>query len=225
MSILRFLLRGAKIAKRGALAAFTTRYTRLYLRVGGVRLGKGCRSNGVPELELSLSGYFAAGDGLELQNGRHYNMIGRQQRCYFIVGKEATLTIGDHVGISGTAIVCHESVSIGDHTCIGMNCVIYDTDFHDLDYRKRAMIPEDFSNVHKKPVRIGRHVFIGAHTTILKGVTIGDGAIVGAGAVVTKDIPAGEIWGGNPARFLSRARTGAGVADNVRSIAVANETR
>ncbi|HVS97233.1 MAG TPA: acyltransferase [Puia sp.] len=225
MSILRFLLRGLKIARRGAWAAFTTRYTRLYLRTGGVRLGKGCRSNGIPELELSMSGHFTAGVGLQLQNGRHYNMIGRQQRCYFIVGKDATLTIGNHVGISGTAIVCHESVSIGDHTCIGMNCVIYDTDFHDLDYRKRAMIPEDFSNVHKKPVRIGRHVFIGGHSTILKGVTIGDGAIVGAGAVVTKDIPAGEIWGGNPARFLSRARTGAVVTDNIRSIAVANETR
>jgi acetyltransferase-like isoleucine patch superfamily enzyme len=214
-----------KIARRGAWAVCTTRYTRLYLRANGVRLGKACRSNGVPELEMSLQGHFTAGDGLGLQNGRHYNMIGRQQRCYFIIGKHATLTIGDHVGISGTAVVCHQSVTIGDHTCIGMNCVIYDTDFHDLDYRKRAMIPEDYTNVAKRPVRIGRHVFIGAHSTILKGVTIGDGAIVGAGAVVTKNIPAGEIWGGNPAHFLSRIHLGSAVPDNLRSIAVANETR
>lgn len=202
MSLPRYLFRAFKIARRGAWAVFTTRYTRLYLRANGVRLGAGCRSNGVPELEMSLEGRFTAGYGLELQNGRHYNMIGRQQPCFFIIGKHAELTIGDHVGISGTAIVCHQSVSIGDHTCIGMNCVIYDTDFHDLDFRKRAMIPEDYSNVIKRPVRIGRHVFIGAHSTILKGVTIGDGAIVGAGAVVTKSIPAGEIWGGNPARRL-----------------------
>jgi acetyltransferase-like isoleucine patch superfamily enzyme len=191
-----------KIAKRGAWAAFTTRYTRLYLRANGVRLGTACRSNGLPELEMSLQGHFTAGNGLELQNGRHYNMIGRQQPCYFVIGKQGVLTIGNYVGLSGTAIVCHQSITIGDHTCIGMNCVIYDTDFHDLDFRKRAMIPEDYTNVSTRPVRIGRHVFIGAHSTVLKGVTIGDGAIVGAGAVVTKNIPAGEIWGGNPARCL-----------------------
>ena len=199
---LRYLLRAIKIARRGAWAVITTRYTRIHLRANGVQLGAGCRSNGVPELEMSVKGHFTAGRGLELQNGRHYNMIGRQQPCYFIVGKHAELTIGEHVGLSGTAIVCHQSVSIGDHTCIGMNCVIYDTDFHDLDFRKRATIPEDYSSVRRRSVRIGRHVFIGAHSTILKGVTIGDGAIVGAGSVVTKDVPAGEIWGGNPARRL-----------------------
>ena len=43
---------------------------------------------------------------------------------------------------------------------------------------------------------------IGANATILPGITIGKGATVGAGSVVTKDIPAGETWVGNPARKL-----------------------
>jgi acetyltransferase-like isoleucine patch superfamily enzyme len=86
-----------------------------------------------------------------------------------------------------------------------MNCVIYDTDFHDLDYRKRALVPEDYSGVVNRPVTIGNDVFIGAHSTILKGVTIGDRVIVGAGSVVAKSIPAGEIWAGNPARFIAKA--------------------
>lgn len=43
---------------------------------------------------------------------------------------------------------------------------------------------------------------IGAGSTILPGLTIGENAVVGAGSVVTKDIPAGELWVGNPARFV-----------------------
>ena len=45
-------------------------------------------------------------------------------------------------------------------------------------------------------------VWIGAGAIILSGVTIGRGAIVAAGAVITHDVPACEIWGGNPARKL-----------------------
>lgn len=43
---------------------------------------------------------------------------------------------------------------------------------------------------------IGNNCFIGARSTILPGVTIGDNSIIGAESLVTKDIPAGEIWGG-----------------------------
>lgn len=44
---------------------------------------------------------------------------------------------------------------------------------------------------------IGNNCFIGARSTILPGVTIGDNSIIGAESLVTKDIPAGEIWGGD----------------------------
>lgn len=43
---------------------------------------------------------------------------------------------------------------------------------------------------------------IGANVTILPGIIIGEKAIVGAGSVVTEDIPAHEIWAGNPARKI-----------------------
>jgi acetyltransferase-like isoleucine patch superfamily enzyme len=201
--MLRYFLRATKIGSRGFLAICTTHYSRLYFRAVGARVGKNFRCNGLAELELSLDGSLTIGDGFHLQNGRRYNMIGRQQPCYFVIGKQATLTIGNNVGISGSAIVCHQHIEIGDNTRIGMNCVIYDTDFHDLDHRRRIAIPEDLSGVNRKPVIIAPNVFIGAHSTILKGVTIGESAIVGAGSVVTKNIPAGEIWGGNPARFIA----------------------
>ena len=58
--------------------------------------------------------------------------------------------------------------------------------------------------IHRKcaPVVIGDDVFVGAKCIILKGVTIGKGAIIGAGSVVTKNIPARQIWAGNPAKFI-----------------------
>jgi acetyltransferase-like isoleucine patch superfamily enzyme len=45
---------------------------------------------------------------------------------------------------------------------------------------------------------------IGLNATVLPKVTIGRGARVGAGAVVTKDIPDGEVWAGNPARPMAK---------------------
>ena len=59
-------------------------------------------------------------------------------------------------------------------------------------------------------VRVGRNCVMAAHTGISGSVVIGDGvqfgdrARVGAAAGVMKDIPAGETWGGMPARPIRR---------------------
>jgi acetyltransferase-like isoleucine patch superfamily enzyme len=52
-------------------------------------------------------------------------------------------------------------------------------------------------------VTIGDNVWIGCGVTILPGCQIGDNVVIGANSVVTKNIPAGTIWAGNPARQLS----------------------
>lgn len=54
-------------------------------------------------------------------------------------------------------------------------------------------------------VNIGKKVFIGVNTLIVNAVNIGDYVVIGAGSVVNRDIPAGEIWAGNPARFIKKA--------------------
>ena len=54
----------------------------------------------------------------------------------------------------------------------------------------------------EKDVIIGADVWLGTNTVVLAGVTIGDGVVVAAGAVVTRDVPAGAIVGGVPAKVI-----------------------
>ena len=53
-----------------------------------------------------------------------------------------------------------------------------------------------------RPISIGSNVYIGIRTIIMPGVTIGDNVVVGAGSIVTKDIPAGSIAVGAPAKVI-----------------------
>lgn len=105
------------------------------------------------------------------------------------------------MGISNTAFYAAHEIIVEDDAVIGAGCKIYDTDFHSTiaEYRLNGN-----TNVKGMPVRIGRRSFIGGHSIILKGVSIGEQAVVAAGSVVTKSVPANEIWGGNPAKFLKK---------------------
>lgn len=67
--------------------------------------------------------------------------------------------------------------------------------------------PAVWRNVYAKPIVVGHGVWIGAGAVILPGVTIGEHAVVGAGAIVTKDVPAGVIVAGNPARIVRSIKT------------------
>jgi acetyltransferase-like isoleucine patch superfamily enzyme len=178
----------------------------VYFKLEGnnVVVGKGFKSYGVPVIDVWKHGQFTIGDHFKMNNGENNNRIGRQQPCYFIVTDSARLTIGNNVGISCTAIICHEKITIGDYVTIGGNVAIYDTDFHSLNKLHRRNFNIDTKHKNTAPVKIENDAFIGAHSIILKGVTIGEGAIIGAGSVVTKSVPQNEIWAGNPAKFIRK---------------------
>ena len=65
-----------------------------------------------------------------------------------------------------------------------------------------AILTHDYVNDVNRDVRIGDNCFIGAHSIVLPGVTIGDGCIVAAGSVVARNVPAGSLVAGNPARIV-----------------------
>lgn len=122
-------------------------------------------------------------------------------RSMFIVVNDGNIILGNNVHISNSVLFSSTYIHIGDNTIISPGCKIFDTDFHSVksEYRLNGN-----THVPSKAVKIGSNVFLGVNVTVLKGVTIGDEAVVGAGSIVTKDIPAGEIWAGNPARFIKK---------------------
>lgn len=67
-----------------------------------------------------------------------------------------------------------------------------------------AILTHDRTRTMYRDTYIGKRCFIGARSLIMPGVRVGDGSIVAAGAVVTRDVPAGTIVAGNPARIIRR---------------------
>ncbi len=158
-------------------------------------------TNGIPYVMVARGGKLFIGKDFAMNNGIKGNPIGCYERCTFFVDRNAVLTIGDNVGMSQAALICHKNITIGNDVKIGGGVCIYDTDFHSLDPEIRRS-NEDLKHRTEKPVAICDNVFIGAKAIILKGVTIGENSIIGAGSVVTKSVPANQIWAGNPAKFI-----------------------
>jgi len=88
-------------------------------------------------------------------------------------------------------------VRIGNHVFIAPGVHLY-TATHPLEAELRRT--QEFG----KPVTIGNDVWLGGKSIVCPGVTIGDRSVIGAGSVVTKDVPAGVVVAGNPAKVIRR---------------------
>lgn len=152
------------------------------------------------KVKLHIDGDLTFKEGLIL-NARGIDTTSISQ---ISVRKGAKLSFGKFSGISSTAIACTNEITIGNYVNIGAGCLIMDSNFHNLDWKIRMDRTTDWKTAKSAPIHIGDCAFIGARSIICKGVTIGDHAIIAAGSVVIKDIPADEIWGGNPAKFIAK---------------------
>ena len=90
------------------------------------------------------------------------------------------------------------AITIGEDCQIGPNVQLL-TPTHPVDPKPRRDKLEA-----AQPITLGDNVWLGGGVVVCPGVTIGDDTVVGAGAVVTKDLPAGVVAVGNPARVVRR---------------------
>ena len=106
---------------------------------------------------------------------------------------ENDVHVGNNVTIKN-GVQLWDGITLEDNVFVGANVSFT----NDLYPRSKA---QDWQHV---PTIVKHGASIGVGSTILCGITIGENAMIGAGSVVTKDIPAGELWLGNPARFVRR---------------------
>ena len=115
-----------------------------------------------------------------------------------------SIVIGDGCSIGdGAHITAVNRIELGKNVLTGKYVLITDNSHGGADQSMLSVAPNRRPVVSKGPVIIGDNVWIGEKASILPGVRIGDGAIIGAGAVVTKDVPAGHMAVGVPARVIS----------------------
>lgn len=106
---------------------------------------------------------------------------------------ENDVVIGDNVTIK-CGVQLWDGIRIEDNVFVGPNVT-----FTNDKYPRSKQYPDTFWQT-----TISKGASIGAGAVILCGITIGEKAMIAAGSVVTKDVPAGELWMGNPAEFVRK---------------------
>lgn len=175
---------------------------RLPLKFQKITYGKNLKLVGWPFIFRFKEAKITIGDHVTINSNFWSNLLGVYQRTIIVAKKKGTISIGSHVGISGSTIYAWDHIEIGDRTIIGVNCKIVDNDFHPIDPEARRK--DDYGQVGVRPVKIGKNVFIGMNTLVLKGTEIGDNCVVGAGSVVSGKFPDNCMIAGNPAKIIKK---------------------
>lgn len=106
---------------------------------------------------------------------------------------ENDVIVGNRVTIK-SGVQLWDGLRIEDDVFIGPN-----VSFTNDKYPRSKQYPQQFEQTVLR-----KGASIGAGAVLVCGIEIGERAMVGAGSVVTKDVPAGELWAGNPAGFIRK---------------------
>ncbi|MGA2737157.1 MAG: WcaF family extracellular polysaccharide biosynthesis acetyltransferase [Bryobacteraceae bacterium] len=103
------------------------------------------------------------------------------------------LTVGDHCWLGEDVWIDNLApVTIGSHVCVSQGAYLC-TGNHDWSSTNMKLF--------RRPIALQDGSWVGARAIVGPGTVVGAGAIVTAGSVITRDVPAGQIWSGNPARY------------------------
>lgn len=127
--------------------------------------------------------------------------IGDESKIGTFVEIQRGAKVGRRCKISSHTFIC-EGVTIEDEVFIGHG-VMFTNDLHPRATNADGSL-QTAADWKCVPTVVKRGAAIGSNVTLLCGITIGERATVGAGSVVTKDVPAGAVVAGNPARVLRR---------------------
>jgi acetyltransferase-like isoleucine patch superfamily enzyme len=153
-------------------------------------IGEGAviRSHTIIYAGNTIGRHFQTGNKVNI---RELNQIGDNVSIGTLSVVEHHVEIGHNVRIHTQAFIPEFSV-LEEGCWIGPNVVLTNA-----RYPLSPGVKESLAG----PV-IRRRAKIGANSTILPGVVIGEDALVGAGSVVVRDVPAGAVVVGNPARVI-----------------------
>jgi UDP-2-acetamido-3-amino-2,3-dideoxy-glucuronate N-acetyltransferase len=125
--------------------------------------------------------------------------IGENTKVGPYVEIQKNAKVGRNCKISSHTFIC-EGVMIEDNVFIGHGVTFINDPYPRATNTSGELKSEEDWRV--EPTLVKKGASIGSGATLLSNVVIGENALVGAGSVVTKDVPAGAIVAGNPARLL-----------------------
>ncbi len=179
-------------------------WNRIKFKLYGVNYGKNFKIYNKIYLLFGKGAKIEIGDDFTFTSGDNINALARNLRGSIRLSPNATLKIGNNVGIGSACIRVNESITFGNNIRVGGDCIFNDSNSHSLNFLDRRHFSTDGVNKINAPIVIEDDVLIGTRCIILKGVTIGARSIIGAGSVVTKSIPPDCIAAGNPAKIIKQ---------------------
>lgn len=162
----------------------------LWLLFCGMKIGTGTV---MAKIHITWPHQVSIGENCIVEHGTYFKYDGIWSKGpSIIIGDDAFIGAGCEFNISG-------SIQIGKRAMIASGCK-----FIDHDHGTSLKMSMNDQRPVIKQILIAEEAWLGANVVVLKGVQIGKGAVIGAGSLVLKNVGENEIWGGIPARLISK---------------------